>query len=108
MLYRRVPIFSPMGKSSSHTNASQSGVDMGPSGSDAAVVSSSASLGPPVSVAREVGSKSKVRVNSILHPVVPECLKYEYIQMMHDPPEMGHMGIRKTKIAVKNNFFGME
>lgn len=41
----------------------------------------------------------------IFVPIIPESLKISIIEMFHVPPEMGHMGIRKTKLAIKRRFF---
>ncbi|OXA62446.1 Retrovirus-related Pol polyprotein from transposon opus [Folsomia candida] len=41
----------------------------------------------------------------ILVPVLPLSLRKEILHMFHDATEAGHMGVRKTQLAIKHRFF---
>ncbi|OXA39193.1 Retrovirus-related Pol polyprotein from transposon opus [Folsomia candida] len=41
----------------------------------------------------------------ILVPVLPLSLRKEILHMFHDATEAGHMGVRKTQLAIKRRFF---
>ncbi len=64
--------------------------------------------GPSVDEAVQSGGSVNVLSHEkadLIVPIVPDSIKYEIISMFHDPPEMGHMGVKKTKLAIKRRFF---
>jgi hypothetical protein len=44
-------------------------------------------------------------MTTLLVPYLPSEMRYDIMSQLHDAPESGHMGVKKTKKAVKRRFF---